>query len=297
MYPAHAHQPGAWQPGAWQPAAVAAAGARGGGGGGGAGVEHAEWVELAFKDPMYVSIIEVYETCHPGALTAILLWAGEAHGWEVVWRGEPQQALLPTEARLFAPPLEAKPYATRFVRLEMRISPSPPHSQQLAHSQQLVTQIDAVRVLGLKATSDAEPPGTPPSASKTGGARDGARDGAPSSSSSAPSTGGVVGGPPRHVQEQHERRPERHVQEQHEREVAQLQEYIRTLRTNYEGMRAALDAKTLELDKAQRLIRTSGAQDEPYTLPPGELPPAAPAAGAQKPKNVTFNVLDAVQFS
>ena len=61
--------------------------------------------------------------------------------------------------------------------------------------------------------------------------------------------------------------------------------------------RARPDAKTLELDKAQRLIRTSGAQDEPYTLPPGELPPAAPAAGAQKPKNVTFNVLDAVQFS
>jgi hypothetical protein len=87
------------------------------------------------------------------------------------------------------------------------------------------------------------------------------------------------------------------VQEQHEREVAQLQEYIRTLRTNYEGMRAALDAKTLELDKTQRLIRTSGAQDEPYTLPPGELPPAAPAAGAAPlPKNVTFNV-DAVLFT
>ena len=282
MYPAHGHQPGAWQP-----AAAAAAGAGtcgGGGGGGGAGVEHAEWVELAFKEPMYVSLIEVYETCHPGALTAILLWAGEARGWDLVWRGEPQQALLPTEARLFAPPLEVKPYATRFVRLEMRISPHSQqldHSQQLAHSKQLAIQIDAVRMLGLKATGDAEPPGTPPSASKRGGARDGAF----SSSSSAPSTGGVVGGAPRHVQEQHER------------EVAQLQEYIRTLRTNYEGMRAALDAKTLELDKTQRLIRTSGAQDEPYTLPPGELPPAAPAAGAAPlPKNVTFNV-DAVQYS
>jgi hypothetical protein len=83
---------------------------------------------------------------------------------------------------------------------------------------------------------------------------------------------------------------------EHEREVAQLQEYIRTLRTNYEGMRAALDAKTLELDKTQRLLYPSGAQDEPYTLLPGELPPAAPAAGAPLPKNVTFNV-DAVQFS
>ena len=42
--------------------------------------------------------------------------------------------------------------------------------------------------------------------------------------------------------------------------------------------------------KTQRLIRTSGAQDEPYTLPPGELPPAALAAGAPLPKNVTFNI-------
>ena len=86
-------------------------------------ISHAR--QVGFREALYVSAVELYETYHAGAVTSIALWAGEQHGWDVVWKGEAQQQQLPSEARLFSPPIAARPYATRFLRVEMSVAPHP----------------------------------------------------------------------------------------------------------------------------------------------------------------------------
>ena len=80
---------------------------------------------------MVVSSLQVYETYGAGACESIAFWSGEGgggggggegggSGWDVVWTGEAERG-LPKEARLFAPPLEPRSYATQFARLEFSV--------------------------------------------------------------------------------------------------------------------------------------------------------------------------------
>ena len=123
-YPIHGHVDGAWQP---SPAA--------------AGSSKPDWVEIKLERPMRVVAIELYETFHPGACVSISLWSNGPEGWDPVWQGDAQQASLPAEARIFAPPLERRSYDTQFLRIELTVASHPSFSRR-------ATQIDAVRVSG-----------------------------------------------------------------------------------------------------------------------------------------------------
>jgi len=226
VFPIHGHVDGAWSP---APAS---------------GSAKQEWVEVGFREALYVSAVELYETYHAGAVTSIALWAGEQHGWDVVWKGEAQQQQLPSEARLFSPPIAARPYATRFLRVEMSVAPHP-------NGTHLAAQIDAIRVLGLKASEDPAL-GSPP-LKYSGGASRGRGASA------------LSNGPRFRRAEEKARKADARVgaeREAHEREVSHLRGYINKLRAGYDSMRTELDAKAASLEKAQALIRA--IQDEPY---------------------------------
>ena len=230
IFPMHGHS----ILGAWQPAVME-----------GAGGPKTEWVELRFGTPMYISGIEIYETFLAGACTSVALWAAEPAGetqagrWDVVWQGEPRQERLPSEARLFSPPLTTRPYASRFVRIELRVAAAADSGKVLA------AQIDAVRLIGLKAPEDS----VDRSPQKTRGAGDRAGKGSSSTASSQ--------GPRFRRAEDSLRRAEEQLRSQregHEREVRNLRSYVDHLRGYGEALRTELDAKTSELSRVQEAL-------------------------------------------
>jgi hypothetical protein len=77
-----------------------------------------EWLELQFALPVQVGSVEVYETYNPGRL--IRIQTRDPNGvWDTVWTGEAQDPSTFSAARIFAPPLESRAYATQHVRLEV----------------------------------------------------------------------------------------------------------------------------------------------------------------------------------
>ena len=251
-YPMHGNVAGAWQP---------EADATSGG-------ERAASVHLDFASPMYVSGVEIYETYLPGSVTAVALWSGRtdgsgAAGWDVVWRGEPQRS-LPAEARIFSPSLEARSYATKHVRLELAL-PQRPNAAAATrdeagaaparHAQGRAPQIDAVRLIGMRAPTDAAPSDAPPrgaagTAGKGGmnaGSSQSPRDGSPRQSTIFAEPGShaanAVHGP-RFRQVEAELHA---VKEGHAREMQQLRTYVQQLRGYSEGLRIELDRAKAEL--------------------------------------------------
>jgi len=68
--------------------------------------------------PVQVGSVEVYETYKPGRL--IRIQTRDPNGvWDTVWTGEAQDPSTFPAARIFAPPLESRAYATQHVRLEV----------------------------------------------------------------------------------------------------------------------------------------------------------------------------------
>jgi hypothetical protein len=88
-----------------------------------------EWVELSFAESVVVSAVELYETWYPGSCVKIMLYrnlSSDGHGtanvselseWDIVWEGQKQNASAFTAARVFAPPLIPRQYATQHVRI------------------------------------------------------------------------------------------------------------------------------------------------------------------------------------
>ena len=257
-YPMHGNVAGAWQP------EVMA---------GGGGAAAAAAVELAYRQPMYVSGIEIYETHRPGSVVSVALWSGPTDGsgsggWDVVWRGEPHRA-LPPEARLFAPPLAPRSYATRYVRLELAPTAAAASGGGGGGGGSGgsggggggggAAQIDAVRLVGMRAPADAAAAEAPPRkmgglaapSSSVGGSP---RQQPPTLFGAEPGShaANVVNGP-RFRQVEAELQS---VKEGHAREMRQLQHYVHQLRTYGEQLRIELDRTKAELVRGTRAGET-----------------------------------------
>jgi hypothetical protein len=206
--------------------------------GSGGGSRKREWIEVSFRSALYVSSVEVYETFGAGQCTSIALWDGSS--WDVVWQGDAHRS-LPREARVFSPQMQARTYATRHARIEFSMG--------------TISQVDAVRAIGMKAPPDVAATLSSPKQRAEAVVPDKAKVAAernavakPSSANTLP--GAVPGLPgPRFRQAEAEISS---LREGHRQEMDQLREYIEQLRAYGERMRAELDARTAELVAIKR---------------------------------------------
>ena len=63
-------------------------------------------LQLEYKEALYVTSIDVYETFHAGGVKAIL--GKDSNGqWQQLWKTESVENI--EKARIFSPPLKVKP--------------------------------------------------------------------------------------------------------------------------------------------------------------------------------------------
>jgi len=246
---------------------------------------------------MYVSSIEIYETFTAGSVASVALWSGdkgegkdsprggkaEDGGWDVVWKADEKDLAfgqLAPEARLFAPPIAQRGYATQYVRIELvtKAAPKagdkaggdatydPPLPGSGTYDPPLPgstaggegnPQIDAIRVVGMRAPEDAAATEAPPlpAGGNAGGpakpfpggdgeaGKQGDKDRPRPGSRAVASNSG-----PKFRQAEAQLAQ---VKEGHAREMTQLRTYVGQLRAYGEAMRAELDRTKAELHVAR----------------------------------------------
>ena len=242
VYPMHGHTQGAWQPTALE---------------GGGGESKTDFVEVKFGHPMYISTLEVYESFGAGSVIAISLWSGEENGWDAVWKGPSTSKGRVKEARLFAPQLEPRGYASQHARLEIEVTPIMGTGGEEVPD--AAAQIDAIRAVGLRAPAEEAAKEAPPRRNTTD--KKDAKD-TSSSGKESPrkddafhipgSTAGVMTTGPRYKQLEGQLTS---LKAGHAREMRQLRAYVDQLRSYGEGLRSELDSKKGEIASLQEELR------------------------------------------
>ena len=149
-------------------------------------------------------------------------------------------------ARIFSPPLEQRGYATRHMRLELTVVRTKGKSMA-----RVAPQIDAVRLLGMRAPTDAAPQDSPP---RRTSAPSRPRTGSASPRSNlfaAPGPGPDFRtfGSMRHVE-----KDMASLKEGHARELKHLRAYIDQLKGYSESLRQELDKAKTELEKRDQIF-------------------------------------------
>ena len=249
VYPMHGNVAGAWQPSS--SSATGGDGDGAGAAGTAAAAATSAFVELSFAKFMYVSGVEIYETHAAGSVTSVAVWSGKTDGsgkggWDVVWKGDAQAA--DGGSRIFAPPIEQRSYATRHLRLELALERTSGKSAKTF----IAPQIDAVRLLGMRAPTDAAPQDSPPRRAGAAPARP--RIGPASSCSNpfaapGPGTDFRTFGSMRHAEAEIAS-----LKDGHAHELKHLRAYIDQLKGYSKSLREELDACKVELKKRDQIF-------------------------------------------
>ncbi len=80
-----------------------------------------QFIEVEFQTEVFASQINIYETCHAGAVIRIKLLNKESNQWTTAWQSQngPQNI---ESSRVFSPPLTMSTFKTNSVRLELDCS-------------------------------------------------------------------------------------------------------------------------------------------------------------------------------
>ena len=84
----------------------------------------ANFIELAFPQPVYVTRVNIYETFHAGGVISIKLRNTQLNTWVTVWTAPNNEASNIESSRIFSPELERTTFKTNEIRLDIDCSVS-----------------------------------------------------------------------------------------------------------------------------------------------------------------------------
>ncbi|KAG2388536.1 hypothetical protein C9374_000700 [Naegleria lovaniensis] len=86
-----------------------------------------EFLEFEIEEDMHITEIRIFETFCPGGVFKISLWDRTNQCWDTVWLGKPYDTncRMMERARVFAPKLFTRDYATNRIRIDFDLRKSP----------------------------------------------------------------------------------------------------------------------------------------------------------------------------
>ncbi|KAF0976715.1 hypothetical protein FDP41_004010 [Naegleria fowleri] len=86
-----------------------------------------EFLEFEIEEDMHITEIRIFETFCPGGVFKISLWDRANQCWDTIWLGKPYDTncRMMERARVFAPKLFTREYATNRVRIDLDLRKSP----------------------------------------------------------------------------------------------------------------------------------------------------------------------------
>lgn len=82
-------------------------------------VNGVEFIQLSFRISVYITGVDIYETCEPGAVVKVSAYNEEKNEWVVLWHGKPQQKILPKKSRIFKLKFQPTTFKSSLIQIDL----------------------------------------------------------------------------------------------------------------------------------------------------------------------------------